>query len=169
MKRIGGKENAKFNRSTGEWEYEPIRYVEFHCTPEEWKHIKGQLLIRDWLKCQDIDYYEEFNVADVARAAVKEIVCDRYDVVFYDDEYHFQSIMKDSWEKCCVCDVKNGPDIYINIGRYLDVENLFSCSEHFLLEFVFNVVDSIFKAIENYKKGKKYVRQFAFWKEINSI
>lgn len=88
MKKTGGK--AIYNRSTGEWESQPVKYVEFHCTPEEWKKLgNGKfILIKDWILSHMNWYtpdtrciFENFSdFKELVNDMVHEIVCDRYNL-----------------------------------------------------------------------------------------
>lgn len=78
---------SKFNESTGMWESQPVRYVDFHCSPKEWSGLgNGKFyLIRDYIKSLDLketawDGEECATVMDIINQAVKTIISNRYDV-----------------------------------------------------------------------------------------
>lgn len=84
MKKIGGK--SKFNPKTKEWEKNPVKYLEFHCTPEEWEKLGNgtKYLVRDWVRSKDWEnmVFEDNVLEDFIRLAVSEIICDRYQLNF---------------------------------------------------------------------------------------
>lgn len=166
MKRIGGK--SVFNPETKQWESRPVSYVEFHCTPEEWSKIKGQLLVRDWVRSRNWeDERWDKDLEDIINEAVNEIISERYELRIYKDEYINHSNMGDYKLDCLVCDISNGPDIYIsNVEGTIPNGDSHMYNEQMLIECVFNVVDSIFKVIERYRNGKKYLKQLTYWKEV---
>ena len=173
MRKIGG---LKFNRSTWEQEYEPVRYVEFHCKPSEWSKLSNGrfYLVRDFIRSLSSTSFNHQNttVMDVISLAVKAIISNRYQVrVLEKTRYdHLSNRIRGKWEvtipnvpKCPPYPAyitgiweSNGRRCVPELGDIVyDFDN---CGKP-LISAVTGVCDAIFKLAESTKKSyyDKYV------------
>ena len=173
MRKIGG---LKFNRSTWEQEYEPVRYVEFHCKSSEWSKLSNGkfYLVRDFIRSLSSTSFKNQNttVMDVISEAVKTIISDRYQVrvlerVRYD---HISNRIYGKWE-VTIPNVPKCPPYPVYIGGICEsngrrwapelgdiVYDFDNCGKP-LISVVAGVCDAIFKLAESTKKHyyDKYV------------
>lgn len=162
MKKIGGK---KFNRSTWQWEYEPVRYVEFHCTPEQWEEAGNSkyLLVRDYLRSIDLNdlAWKDVTVKDVIDLAVGDIVSNRYNVNIVEKREKLFCYESDVWE----IDVSGAP-YYVYLDGILDsygdrnvpelYEPIRGQDERMMIRVIAGVCNAIFYLIDSVRKGKYY-------------
>lgn len=164
MKKIGGK---KFNRSTWQWEYEPIRYVEFHCTPKEWGDTGNSkyLLVRDFIRGINLNElaWQDVTVKDVIDLAVNDIICNRYNISIKEKEEQIYGGKQTVWEidvngapyytyVCGICDIYGdrwAPELYETIGVNRGDDKL-------LIAAVAGVCNAIFYLIHSVESGKYY-------------
>lgn len=173
MRKIGG---LKFNRSTWEQEYEPVRYVEFHCKPSEWSKLSNGkfYLVRDFIRSLNSTSFknQKTTVMDVINEAVKTIISDRFQVrVLEKARYdHLSNRIHGKWE-VTIPNVPKCPPypVYIE-GIYESgcrrwapelndiVYDFDNCGKP-LISAVAGVCDAIFKLAESTKKRyyDKYV------------
>jgi hypothetical protein len=156
MKRIGGK--AKFNPITKEWESQPVKYVEFHCTPEEWNKLGNSkfLLIRDWVLSK-MDWYnpevrcffENFNdFRDLVNDMVHEIICDRYDLDI--------TCSKDGGYKVFI---SGAPFPFYLSSHEMDLWE-YDYLEGCLVEILTGICKGVFGVINTVRKYGKYIQKF---------
>ena len=173
MKKIGG---LKFNRSTWEQEYEPVRYVEFHCKPSEWSKLSNGkfYLVRDFIRSLNSTSFkfQNITVMDVIDLAVKAIISDRYQVrVLEKTRYdHLSNRIRGKWE-VTIPNVPKCPPYPAYVGWIYDsngrrwapelgdiVYDFDNCGKR-IISAVVGVCDAIFKLAESTKKRyyDKYV------------
>jgi len=169
MKKIGGK---KFNRSTWQWEYEPVRYVEFHCTPDEWNSLGNSkyLLVRDYLRSIDLNdlAWKDLNVKDIIDLAVGDIICKRYVVNIEEKKEWLFCSTQVAWE----IDVVGAPYyVYMNgiVGSsgcryapwlYEPINIRSEYTERVMISVVAGVCNAVFGLIASVRSKGKYYEKY---------
>ena len=155
MKRIGGK--SIFNYKTMKMENQPVHYTEFHCTPKEWKSIRGQYLVRDWVDQLDIDkliWEEDYQLINFLELAVKEIICERY--FLHIVEIHDDNFSNHKRIKIYVQDDVEPVETFLNDINF----NTVCFTREELIDVTYTVVKSIFDLINYYQKYPQWVGKY---------
>lgn len=172
MKKI---KESKFNKSTGKWESQPVRYVDFHCSLHEWQKLSNgkYFLVRDFIKSLDLNelVWSGITTKDVIHHAVKVIISDRYDVsIIEKDDMWVVSIpnvpKRPPYPAYVVgiydeYNLRNVPELY------KPIEKVVECDKP-LISAVAGVCNAIFKLAESamspyykgYVSGKLKVKSF---------
>ena len=172
MKKTGGK--AKFNPVTKEWEGEPVRYVEFHCTPDEWQKLGAgrQYLVRDWVRhgsgCLWWDPEEHYNAERLATEAVQEIVSERYTVTIKECTVIGEN-QKPTGKYAWRVYLKEGvvPFMIFDTPQYAD--DCLRDDERRVMSLIYNIICGVFNLIEIYKRYPKHVVDWPvknWWTEV---